>query len=51
VWSTASSPGGYAAAPAPAAPPPAMPDVGRLVDEVVRKLERLGRDERMRRGI
>jgi hypothetical protein len=44
----------YSAARAPeAAPPaaPAMPDMNRLVDEVVRRLERLSRDERMRRGI
>ena len=37
------------AAPAPAALPPA--EMGRLVDEVVRRLERIGRDERLRRGI
>jgi hypothetical protein len=36
-----------AAAPAAAA----MPDMNRLVDEVVRRLDRLARDERMRRGI
>lgn len=37
------------------APPPAVatpaPDVGRLVDEVVRRIERIGRDERLRRGL
>ena len=46
---------GSGAAPPPAAAAaalmPAMPDVGRLVDEVVRRLERIGRDERLRRGI
>jgi hypothetical protein len=26
-------------------------DMSRLVDEVVRRLDRIGRDERMRRGI
>jgi hypothetical protein len=36
-------------APAPAAIQPA--EMNRLVDEVVRRLDRLGRDERMRRGI
>jgi hypothetical protein len=35
-----------------AAPAPAQgPDMGRLVDEVVRRLERIGRDERLRRGL
>jgi hypothetical protein len=39
---------------APAAPPAAaMPpaEMSRLVDEVVRRLERIGRDERLRRGL
>jgi len=36
---------------AAASSPAAMPDINRLVDEVVRRLERLARDERMRRGI
>jgi hypothetical protein len=39
---------------APAAPAPAMlqpMEINRLVDEVVRRLDRIGRDERMRRGI
>jgi len=35
--------------PAPAAIQPA--EMSRLVDEVVRRLDRIGRDERMRRGI
>lgn len=35
--------------PAGAAVP--APDMARLVDEVVRRLERIGRDERMRRGL
>jgi hypothetical protein len=26
-------------------------EISRLVDEVVRRLDRIGRDERMRRGI
>jgi hypothetical protein len=39
-----------ASAPAVPMPLPA-PDVGRLVDEVVRRLERIGRDERLRRGL
>jgi hypothetical protein len=38
-----------ATAPAPAAIQPA--EMSRLVDEVVRRLDRIGRDERMRRGI
>jgi hypothetical protein len=44
---------GGAMAAAPAAPPAAVqpPDMGRLVDEVVRRLERIGRDERLRRGL
>lgn len=44
-----SAPAAAAAAPVPAAAP--GPDVGRLVDEVVRRLERIGRDERLRRGL
>jgi len=39
------------AAAAPAQPAAQAPDMGRLVDEVVRRLERIGRDERLRRGI
>jgi hypothetical protein len=42
------------AAPAPAAPAPAVLqplEINRLVDEVVRRLDRIGRDERMRRGL
>jgi hypothetical protein len=42
------------APPRPAAPPaaPIQPaEMSRLVDEVVRRLDRIGRDERMRRGI
>lgn len=46
----AAGPARTAAAPVSAAPIPA-PDVGRLVDEVVRRLERIGRDERLRRGL
>lgn len=38
-----------AAAPA-VAPAPAL-DLGRLVDEVMRRIERIGRDERLRRGL
>jgi len=39
-------------APAAAAPSALAPaEMGRLVDEVVRRLERIGRDERLRRGI
>jgi len=37
------------AAAAPAAIQPA--EMNRLVDEVVRRLDRIGRDERLRRGI
>lgn len=42
-----------APAPQPAAAPAAVqaPDMNRLVDEVVRRLERIGRDERLRRGL
>ena len=40
-----------AGASAPAAPTALQPvEMGRLVDEVVRRLDRIGRDERMRRG-
>lgn len=42
---------GTRAPPATPPAPPAVPDMNRLVDEVVRRLERLSRDERMRRGI
>lgn len=40
-----------AAAAAPAPAPAQGPDMGRLVEEVVRRLERIGRDERLRRGL
>jgi hypothetical protein len=43
-----------ASAPAPAAPAPSVlqpMEINRLVDEVVRRLDRIGRDERMRRGV
>jgi len=47
AMSTASAP--TAPSPAPAALQPA--EMSRLVDEVVRRLDRIGRDERLRRGI
>jgi len=50
VYTAAPRPG--VPAPAAAAPAAIQPaDMGRLVDEVVRRLDRIGRDERMRRGI
>lgn len=45
------SPSSFAPPAAGAAPAPAAaPDMGKLVEEVVRRLERIGRDERLRRG-
>jgi hypothetical protein len=35
----------------PIAAPPALPDTGRIVDEVMRRLDQRMRSERLRRGI
>lgn len=48
-WQSVTDPAQPVAALQPVAPAQA-PDFCRLVDEVVRRIERIGRDERMRRG-